>query len=148
MSWVKAFCFSNQVLVKPHCVEGTDSEPCSVLKGVVWNSEKNKRSSPRSSIDTAVFVHIMDEWIECKTIDLSSEAISVEMAYSLVPGSLVALDMHQSKGMKKYEMLTEILRCDTLETDPVSHRSVMKYIDPSEDFLRDVKSLTQSKSPE
>jgi hypothetical protein len=56
--------------------------------------------------------------------------------------------MHQSKGMKKYEMLTEILRCDTLETDPVSHRSVMKYIDPSEDFLRDVKSLTQSKSPE
>ena len=112
------------------------------------NREKNKRNSPRSSIDIAVFVHIMDEWIECKTIDLSSEAISVEMAYPLVPGSLVALDMHQSKGMKKYEMLTEILRCDTLETDPVSHRSVMKYIDPSEDFLRDVKSLPQSKSPE
>lgn len=112
------------------------------------NSEKNKRSSPRSSIDIAVFVHIMEEWIECKTIDLSSEAIAVEMAYPLVPGSLVALDIHQSKGMKKYEMLTEILRCDTLETNPVTHRSVMKYIEPSEDFLRDAESLIQSKSPE
>ena len=90
----------------------------------------------------------MDEWIECKTIDLSSEAISVEIVYPLVQGSLVALDIHLSKGMKKYEILTEILRMDTLETDPVTHRSVMKYIEPSEDILRDAKSLIQSKSPE
>ena len=112
------------------------------------NREKNKRNSPRSSIDIAVFVHIMDEWIECKTIDLSSEAISVEMAYPLVPGSLVALDLRQSEGMKKHEILTEILRCDTQETNHVTHRSIMKYIEPSEDFLRDAKSLIQSKSPE
>ena len=112
------------------------------------NSEKNKRSSPRSSIDTAVFVHIMDEWIECKTIALSPETISVEMAYPLVPGSLVALDLRQSEGMKKHEILTEILRCDTQETNHVTHRSIMKYIEPSEDFLRDAKSLIQSKSPE
>ena len=52
------------------------------------------------------------------------------MVYPLVPGSLVALDIHQSKGMKKYEILTEILRMDTLETDPVTHRSVMKYNEP------------------
>ena len=112
------------------------------------NREKNNRSSPRSSIDITVFVHIMDEWIECKTIDLSAEAISVELAYPLVPGSLVALDLHQTKEMKKYEILTEILRCDSLKTDPVTHRSVLKYIEPSEDFLRDAKSLIQSKSPE
>ena len=72
----------------------------------------------------------------------------MEIVYPLVPGSLVALDIHQSKGMKKYEILTEILRSGTLETDPVTHRSVMKYIEPSEDFLRDAKSLIQSKSPE
>jgi len=57
------------------------------FEGSSMNSEKNKRSSPLSSIDTAVFVHIMDEWIECKTHDLSPEAISVEMAYPLVPGA-------------------------------------------------------------
>tara|TARA_B100001146_G_scaffold219233_1_gene226125 strand:- start:1603 stop:2043 length:441 start_codon:yes stop_codon:yes gene_type:complete len=118
------------------------------FEGSSMNSEKNKRSSPRSSIDTAVFVHIMDEWIECKTIDLSPGAISVEMAFPLVPGSLVAPDLRQSEGMKKHEILTEILRCDTLETNPVTHRSIMKYIEPSEDFLRDAKSLIQSKSPE
>jgi len=50
--------------------------------------------------------------------------------------------------MKKHEILTEILRCDTLETNHVTHRSIMKYIEPSEDFLRDAKSLIQSKSPE
>ena len=62
-------------------------------------------------------MNITDNWLACKTIDLSQEAISVETVHPLVPGSLVALDIHQSAGMKKHPMLTEILRCDTLETD-------------------------------
>lgn len=110
------------------------------------NSKKNNRISPRSFVDIAVFVYVMESWVGCKTIDLSLEAISVELPYPLIQGSIVALDIHQSQGMKKHEMLTEILRCDTLETDPVTHRTVIKFIDPSKDFMEDAKSLIQSKS--
>ncbi|MBT5631563.1 MAG: PilZ domain-containing protein [Nitrospina sp.] len=108
------------------------------------NSETNKRISPRSIVEIAAFVYVMEEWVACKTIDLSLEAISVELVYPLIQGGLVALDFHQTQGMKKHEMLTEILRCDALETDPVTHRVVMKFVDPSQDFMEDTKALIQS----
>lgn len=110
------------------------------------NSETNKRISPRSIVEIAAFVYVMEEWVACKTIDLSLEAISVELVYPLIQGGLVALDFHQTQGMKKHEMLTEILRCDALETEPVTHRVVMKFVDPSQDFMVDTKSLIQNKS--
>jgi hypothetical protein len=108
---------------------------------------QDKRNFPRSLVGLVAYIRIKDERINGKILDLTVEAILMEIGKEIPTGNNVAIAIKQSQEMEENELRAEVIRCIQSKSDSSKYDLVARIIEPNDQFLMDVLALVHGAGP-
>lgn len=105
----------------------------------------DKRSFPRSLVQKQVEVHSENQTLCGNIIDLTVEAISLEIEKPFEIGEVIKVFFEASDDLKENELKCEVSRSKLQDTG--LHMIVAKFVDVNDEFLMDALALVHGSGP-